>query len=249
MLKTLKAKIEGVAPLIMHNGAGANPFDPWSRAMKDLKTKKNKTDKDIEHLAQLEFLGSLYTDDVERTIPPTGKIIIPGIVQEAMMRDAASQMKKPISRRDAVAGITCADVPPDADVPLDYDGPRDLTALSADSRFHFFTSVRIQRARIMSMRPMFRKWGATLEIGWEDSIIKREEDVRTVLEYAGRMVALCDWRPKHGRFIVNVGFLTNQHLSNSRRKQYDHHPRLRAEVLGSRQRPRDARFLVGRLVH
>lgn len=65
----------------------------------------------------------------------------------------------------------------------------------------FECPVVIQRARVMSWRPMFKEWSCqfTLEIADEmlDATIIKE-----ILEAAGRFKGVGDFRPEHGRFVV-----------------------------------------------
>jgi hypothetical protein len=61
--KTLTYRITGDAPLIMHNGALANPLSAASKALKQVTSKKKKTDADFERMAEIEFKAGLYMDE------------------------------------------------------------------------------------------------------------------------------------------------------------------------------------------
>ena len=79
-MKSLNVKLTGRSPLLMHNGQGANPDDPrplpdflkkewagmksFSEALKSMKNKRGKTEKDNQKLAKLGCL--LYTSPSPR---------------------------------------------------------------------------------------------------------------------------------------------------------------------------------------
>jgi len=46
--------------LIMHNGQTADPLNPFSKAMKEISSKRKKTDTDYEAMANIEYRAGLY---------------------------------------------------------------------------------------------------------------------------------------------------------------------------------------------
>jgi hypothetical protein len=88
--------------------------------------------------------------------------------------------------------------------PLEYDGPKEPERLWTDERFRLSVGVRVQRNRIMRMRPIFREWESQIEIDYLADQLNGEEVVE-IMRNVGRIVGLCDWRPKFGRFeVVNI---------------------------------------------
>ena len=88
-MKTLNFRITGVSPLIMHNGLLADPLYEGTKLISKISRKRPKTEADLEEMARLEFLYSLYLTD--------GKPCIPGVVLEAALigkGGAARKMKK-----------------------------------------------------------------------------------------------------------------------------------------------------------
>lgn len=65
----------------------------------------------------------------------------------------------------------------------------------------FECPVVIQRARVMSWRPMFKEWSCEFTIELADEMLN-VTDVKQILEAAGRFKGVGDFRPEHGRFIV-----------------------------------------------
>ena len=62
------------------------------------------------------------------------------------------------------------------------------------------------KGRVISRRPMMRKWALDFTISYNADDIPKEV-LKGILDYAGRYVGIGDWRPdkkgKYGKFIVN----------------------------------------------
>lgn len=185
--KTLSFKITGVAPLLMHNGQLANPLNEFSKQMKKISSKRDKTDADFEELARLEWYGSLYLSD--------GKPCLPGEILEAAFLTAAKKQKR---GKQAQAGIICP-----KSYPLVYDGKRKPEELWADPEYRWTVGARVQQNRVMRTRPIFREWSCKIELQYDDSLLN-EEEVNHLVRVAGEIVGVGDWRPKFGRFKVET---------------------------------------------
>ena len=55
----------------------------------------------------------------------------------------------------------------------------------------------------MSWRPMFKEWSCSFTIELADEMLN-VNDVKQILEAAGRFKGVGDFRPEHGRFIVEA---------------------------------------------
>jgi hypothetical protein len=183
--KSLKFKITGVAPLIMHCGQTADPLNRFAKAMKRISGKKDKTEADYEELAKIEWTAGLYVKD--------GAPVLPGTVLEAALAVGARKTKK---GKQVQAGVVCPD-----EYPIIYVGPAGLEELWADEAFRLTVGVRVQRNRVMRTRPIFREWSCEFEIMYDPAQLN-ESDVREIVKRTGEEVGLCDWRPKYGRFVV-----------------------------------------------
>ncbi len=65
----------------------------------------------------------------------------------------------------------------------------------------FACPVVIQRARVMSWRPMFKEWSCAFTLDIADDMMNAET-VKDILESAGKYKAVGDYRPEHGRFEI-----------------------------------------------
>lgn len=183
--QTLKYELKSSAPLIQHNGQTADPLNKWSRLMKQISTKRNKTEADYEEMARIEFMAGLY-------LSADGPIL-PNTIIDAMVVNAAKKIK---DGPKAKAGCFCLE-----HARLDYEGPRTADALWADEQFRFSAPVRVGQAKVIRTRPRFNAWEAVVTLNIEDTLVNPSQ-VDQWMQIAGTQVGLGDWRPQFGRFTA-----------------------------------------------
>lgn len=186
MYEAVEFKIQGISPLIMHNGQLADPLNPFSKQLKEITGKRKKTDADHEAMSKIEWFGGLYVNDDKRPV-------VPGTNIEAMLIEAG----KKVRMGDAFkAGVIC-----DGDWPVDYDGPKAAEELwnKAGGKFTDRRGCVVGQSRVMRTRPIFRKWGLAFTINFLPDLLNLK-DVRQAVTTAGRIIGLCDYTPKFGRF-------------------------------------------------
>ncbi len=182
--KTLKLKLSGDT-IILHNGQLANPLNKFSKSLKEVSSKRTKTDADFERMAKIEFKGGLYMNS-------NGPCLTAEIIEALAIAGA----KKVKDGQNAKAGLMVTKA---AD--LGYEGPRTADELWEDENFRLVVGVKVGKNRVMRTRPIFRNWSAVVEVEYEDTMAN-ESRVVEWFQRAGREVGACDWRPKHGRFTV-----------------------------------------------
>jgi len=188
MLKTVRYRITGEVPILMHSGRLADPMDDYAKAIKEISSKRNKTDADHLAMARLEFMGSLYLLN--------GEPCIPGEVLEGALLGRGGAARKQKAGKQAAAGMWVPN-----SFPLEYDGPRDPEELWEDKRFVSRMPVRVQTSKVMRTRPIFEEWEAEVAVEFNPDMIN-ESDIDLWMNIAGAEVGLMDWRPKFGRFSV-----------------------------------------------
>lgn len=185
----IRFQLTGVAPLIMHNGQLADPMGEFPRAIKKLTAKKTKkTEADLAEMARLEWRGGLYVDDEDR-------IIVPGTCIEGALVEAAKQVRL---GKQFKAGMIC-----DGNWRLDYDGPNDPDKLYERPAFRDTRGVIVSRSRVMRTRPIFPRWSLTCDVHYLPTVLNPGQVVEA-MQTAGQIVGLCDYRPRYGRFDVEV---------------------------------------------
>lgn len=182
--QTLNFKIIGVVPLVMHNGQLADPLNQWSKEIKKISSKRDKTDADYEEMARLEWYGGLYLDN--------GEPCIPSEIFEACLVTAAKKSKK---GKLALSGLYCPH-----NFKLSFDGPTDLQERWNDPTCRYTALVRVGMARIMRMRPIFQNWSAEVSVVFDPH--QFNEAVVAELTGVAGDVGLMERRPKFGRFAV-----------------------------------------------
>lgn len=188
----LKFKITGSAPLILHNGQTADPLNRYAKALKQISSKRSKTDADFEEMARIEWIASLYTSK--------GRVCIPGIVWEASLVSAARKLRL---GKDVEAGVIVPDSMilefPHKDTPVeDLWNDEELR-----DTYRLTVGVRVQKNKVMRTRSMFPEWGGVLEILFNDELLNRQS-VIDIVNTGGSITGLCDWRPRYGRYRVEV---------------------------------------------
>ena len=184
-------KLSGAAPLLQHSARLADPKDPITKELKKITGKRAKTEADLEEMARLEWMGSLYLDN--------GVIVLPSDVMDAAIIMAAKKRK----RGPAVkAGVFCSE-----NFPLVYDGSNghkpDLEKMWEAGEHRFTKSVRVQQSRVQRTRAKFENWSCEIAVTYNDELIDAKE-LDEIIDICGEQVGLCDWRPKYGRFTASV---------------------------------------------
>jgi len=188
--QTIAFRITGLSPLIMHNGHLANPLNKHARAIKKISGKRKKTEADYEEMARLEFLGSLYLHD--------GQPCIPGEVMEGGLAGRGGAARKVKRGKDAAQGLLCV-----GPFPLEYDGPKAPQEMWEDGQFTFARLVNVKGSRLMRTRVIFREWASTIEIQFNPRIVDRKDTIHW-MQTLGAEIGIMGWRPKFGRFEVEV---------------------------------------------
>lgn len=191
-MKTIKVKWTGIRPLVMHNGLMADPTNAFTRRIKEITAKGSKklTDADYEERDRLEWEAGLYWDDAEGAVIPSDNI------------ERCIQLGAQKSRigKDVQAAVFCSET----QARVDYEGTRNKEKMFTDPRFTLRKGVAIQKSRIIRIRPMIPTgWSITFSVEFDDSILN-EKNLVKAMQDAGALIGLGDWRPKFGRFTVEV---------------------------------------------
>lgn len=191
-MKTLNLRITGVTDLLMHNGQTADPLNEFSRAIKAISSKRAKTDEDFEEMARLEYSAGLYLDK-------KGRPCIPGEVLEAAIFGRGGAARKARAGKQAQAAMFI-----DGSFPLEYEGAKDVEEMWKDESLRHVTAVRVQANKVMRTRPRIpAPWSAEVTVSYNEKLLN-ERDIVEWFHTCGEEVGLMDWRPRYGRFSVEV---------------------------------------------
>lgn len=184
-------RLTGISPMLHHNGRLANPIDPHTRALKALTGKRKKTDEDLVEIMVAEARGGCWeTRD--------GLLGLPTAAVWRCLYDAAKAFKQGENIKRALL----------------FDDPEHVDALVVDGRTHEcdiwvkdhdhidYRPVKVQGRKVMRARPLVPAgWQSEHTFDLLDDVLDARE-LAPILERAGRLVGVGDWRPTYGRFDV-----------------------------------------------
>lgn len=187
-METIKFKIRGITPLLMHSSQLSDPLNMYARDLKKITSKRKKTDDDYADMSSIEMMGGLYWSNEHG-------LHVPGENIEASLI-AASKFKKlgtTFKRAAQVYELAC---------PLMGTGaPKTPQDIAKNPDFKFVKSVKVGTSRVMRTRPIFHNWELSFSVLYDQNQIERD-DIIEAANAAGVMVGIGDWRPRFGKFEV-----------------------------------------------
>lgn len=182
--------LTGAAPLLMHGNGLADPISEDAKRMKRLSGKRIKTDEDHIAMRRIEFESSLYLDPDEGPYLP-GPNIAKALLMAARIRRNGPKVERGLILVSPVN-------------PLRYDGPRDVSGLWSDLKFRHTAPAKLNgKATVIRCRPVFTEWSCTATALLNPSVLPADE-LADIVNDAGQMVGVGDWRPWHGRFTAKT---------------------------------------------
>jgi len=196
--KTFKVKVRGITPLIMHSCVAADPENVWAMEMAPFKAKRKKTDADRKKIRDLSFNSCLYwSDDLNGLYMPTDNI-------RKMLLEAGRACDQKCAKKQIV-GISFSDY---LGYQLNVKNRNDRQKLTDDPLLRYNKVVTIAKAKVPSVRAIFKEWEFEFELEIDGSIVDFDV-VEDWLKYAGKRVGLGGRRPygptpgEFGKFIVD----------------------------------------------
>ena len=195
--------LTGKNDILLHNGQTADPRNTYAKQMKQISSKRKKTDADLDQLARVEWFAGLY---IGKQADGSATTVIPAHVLESCFVAGAKKSKRGVQ---AKSGLFV-----DSQAVLDFEGKPEgnltaealqesLDALYEGGEHHLTVGVKVSTSKVMRTRPKFSNWSATCVIEYDDAVLTFA-DVKDVIEDAGNLVGVGDWRPKFGRFEAVV---------------------------------------------
>lgn len=179
----------GTRPLLMHNVQLASPLNKFAKQLKAISSKKTKTEEDRLEIAHIEFLGGLYLDQHLGPFIP-GTMVFANLIEGARFIKSGKKVERGL---DVVELVN----------PLIYDGPRTAEELWADPNFVDIRSVRVSTSRVDRTRPIFQEWEVNFDLLIDPDVLSFE-DMKAIIDYAGRMSGFGDYRKMYGRYRADV---------------------------------------------
>lgn len=185
-------KFQSLTSMIMHSSQTADPTNRFTKELKKISGKRSKTDEDHEAMSRIEYEASLYRDTAEFKTPTS--LYMPTENIMACLVNAGKKLKHGRgSMKTAVTGILM-------DNPLGYalDVPwNSYEEMYEDSRTWFKKIVTVQSSKILRTRVLIPSWSFEVQAELEPDICTIEM-LNSMLEVAGKLIGLGDWRPSSG---------------------------------------------------
>jgi hypothetical protein len=186
-MKTYDVEIHGLVPMLMHNGQLSDPFNYYTKELKKLTSKRTKTEEDQLKMMRVEWDGGLYLNE-------RGEVAVPADNILAMIKAGAKKFK--LGKQVDPAVFATEDF-----YEFTHEGPKDIDKLYADPQFVFRKRVKVGQSAVIRTRPRFPKWSCKFKVDVVPDIMN-PDDLKRIVETAGRIVGLGEWNPRFGRFNV-----------------------------------------------
>jgi hypothetical protein len=189
--QNFKVTIQGIRPLLMHNGRLCDPLDEHTKKLKVVAKQRNKSDDDHVAVARVEFeAGAYFSEEIGLYIPSDN---LQAMVENGAKRRKLGKIFK------AHVGIAIND---NDGFAINHKGPKTIEGLWANRDYVFTKGARVGQARVMRTRLRIPTgWTCTFDVEVISEGVSREQ-VRQAIEDAGLYEGVGDWRPRYGRFVV-----------------------------------------------
>jgi hypothetical protein len=189
-MEQLSLKLTGTSPLLMQAETLANPLHELTKAHKAVSGKRKKSEDDHLWLMQSEWSASMYFD---KELGP----YLPAQNVEACIAEAGKINRLGKTIKQAVYVV-------EDRIPLKYDGPRTKEELwKCGNKFADVRGVSVSGKKIMRCRPVFLQWSLAFTLTFMEDVIDRHDLIRAI-EEAGRRIGIGTYRPRFGRFDMEV---------------------------------------------
>ncbi|MGN1217135.1 MAG: hypothetical protein ACI4TD_04075 [Phocaeicola sp.] len=186
-MREIKFKITGTTPLMLNNPQTVNPLNKYAKQLKDLTSKRTKTEEDLFEISHIKFLASLYTDS-------EGTYIIPNQHFERSVIEAAKERKlgKRFERSFHVFD-RCV---------LDFkDKDKTPEELYQIGDYVDIRPVGVKNVKITTTRVIIFDWSTVVNCCFEDGQID-QKDVIDIFKIAGLRYGIGTYRSQFGKFEV-----------------------------------------------
>ena len=194
MTLRMEVSLTGVTPMIIHNGRTANPMNSYSKAMKNITSKRKKTEEDIEELLSIQWESSLYWSDKIGLHMPTENILA------ALLKAAKKHKLGP-----SISGFVFDEA---VGFPIIAPHHDNFEEFKKDLSNKFVKAVTIQRSKTISCRCILNNWALSFSCEIDESIID-PSSAKLVVETMSKRIGLGVWTPSHpkpgtfGKFLIN----------------------------------------------
>lgn len=188
-MKTIKFRMVGTTALLLNNPQTVNPMNPFAKAIKEISSKRTKSDEDQQELLHLKFLASCYYTD-------KGQYIIPANMISKSIESGAKENKlgSKFQRSVFVLG--------DALLKFDENGctPEELWQ-NHNEKYVDVRAVGIMKAKVVTARMIIPEWSLETELSFDETQLN-DGEIWNAINIAGLRYGIGTYRQQFGRFKV-----------------------------------------------
>lgn len=212
LYETLTVKLTGVGlGLLMDNGDRADPRDfiAMEKARLTATRAKNRTTQQMDLIEDLDYIGGMYCTELpeisiennELTVEGGGDVCIITEAVESMLLEAAAKFR--LGTKAQAAFLL------EGPYPLLVDGKPVKVEDIYTARKSYYKRRRVRtgsgkkKSWVIAKRPLFREWSAVIDINYFPTSLDGYQ-VEQIIEAAGVYQGIGCYRPKYGKFDVEV---------------------------------------------
>jgi hypothetical protein len=196
-MEQISITLKGTRPLLQNNVRKVNPLDPGTQKLKEVTSKRKKTDDDYRIIERVEWEVGLYHDTA------VGPYTKAEAVERCFQRAASLvRMQAALQRGLLVTALDGSEA-----LPILYRGPRDIDVMWAERDKHEFAytvAVAVGAKKTPRTRPQFRDWSLEVLAHLDETQCDRRT-FEEIVKSAGQYIGIGDRRPRYGRFEVEFG--------------------------------------------
>jgi hypothetical protein len=184
-MEKISFKITGTTPLMLNNPQVVNPFNEYAKQLKPLTSKRKKTEDDLNEISKIKFVSALYWDENRGYYIPAQhfKQSIYSAAQE-------NRLGKKVERSLFIAQDPILEFP---------DSKLEPSKLYDVETYVDIRVVGIMKSKITTTRPLFNKWGCTIEILYDETQLN-PTDIEQAVQISGLRYGVGTYRKLYGRF-------------------------------------------------
>ena len=187
-MKSIRFRMVGSTPLMLNNPQTVNPMNSFAKAIKELTSKKKKTEDDLTEIFHLHFLASLYLNKKMQYIIPSNMIhrsIIEGAKENKL---GAKFVRSTVVQEDAILRFddnTCT--------------PEELYQMG--DKYVDIRAVGIMKSKVPTARAIIPDWSCETEIFFDESQLN-DSEVWLAIRNAGLRYGIGTYRQMYGRYTA-----------------------------------------------
>ena len=188
-MKSIKFRMTGTCPLMLNNPQTVNPMNEYSKALKELTSKRTKTDDDQNEIFHLKFLASCYYNN-------KGQYFLPANMISKSFEAGAKENKLGKKFQQSVFVFN------DAVLKFDANGctPEELWENHSET-YVDIRPVGIMKAKVVTARMIIPEWSLEGELHFDETQLNKSE-VWLAMQNAGLRYGIGTYRQCYGRYKI-----------------------------------------------